>query len=105
MGIPAIVWHELWFGCFRLAQSARRDAIESYLNDVVALTIPILPYDERAAEWHARERGRLVTIGRTPTFADGQVAAVAAVNELVLVTLNDRDFRDFAKLSTTTWAS
>jgi tRNA(fMet)-specific endonuclease VapC len=104
MAIPAIVWHELWFGCFRLARSARRDAIETYLNEVVSLTMPIVPYDERAAEWHATERARLVTVGKTPAFGDGQIAAIAAVNELTLVTLNDKDFRDFAKLSTMTWA-
>jgi tRNA(fMet)-specific endonuclease VapC len=105
MAIPAVVWHELWFGCFRLPRSVKREAIETYLNEVVLLTMPILPYDERAAEWHAVERARLVAAGKTPPFGDGQIASIAAVSELTLVTLNAADFHDFAKLSTTTWAS
>jgi tRNA(fMet)-specific endonuclease VapC len=39
--------------------------------EVVAPTMPILPYDEQAAEWHAAERARLAGIGKTPPFADG----------------------------------
>ena len=103
--IPAVVWHELWFGCFRLPRSARREAIVAYLNEVISPTLPILPYDERAAEWHAGERARLVAAGKTSVFADGQIAAIAAANELTLVTLNVTDFHDFAKLSMTTWTS
>jgi tRNA(fMet)-specific endonuclease VapC len=51
-------------------------------------TIPILPYDQRAASWHAAECARLAQIGRTPSFADGQIAAIAATNGLGLLTFN-----------------
>ena len=105
MAIPAVVWHELCFGCFRLPPSARRETIATYLIEVVSVTMPILPYDERAAEWHAGERARLAAVGRTPAFGDGQIAAIAAVNDLTLVTLNAHDFRAYANLSMTTWAS
>lgn len=105
IAIAAVVWHELWFGCHRLPKSAKRTAIETYLNDVVAATMPVLPYDERAAEWHAAERARLVAIGQTPTFVDGQIAAIARVNELTLVTLNVPDYREFSDLSVINWAS
>jgi tRNA(fMet)-specific endonuclease VapC len=104
VGIAAIVWHELWFGCHKLPRSQKRTTIAAYLNDVVAVTMPILPYDERAAKWHAGEQARLVGAGRTPSFVDGQIAAIAAVNELTLVTINASDFRDFANLSVTDWA-
>ena len=79
-----MVWHELWYGCYRLPPSAKRTLIEAYLKDVIARTIPILPYDQRAALWHAKERARLTLIGRMPPFADGQIAAVAATNGLGL---------------------
>ena len=105
IAIAAVVWHELWFGCHRLPQSAKRTAIETYLNEVVAATMPVLPYDERAAEWHAAERARLIAAGKTPTFVDGQIAAVAYANELTLVTLNVPDYRGFSDLSVTNWAS
>jgi hypothetical protein len=31
-------------------------------------------YDERAAEWHAKEQARLSSNGETPAFVDGQSA-------------------------------
>ncbi len=103
IAIAALTWHELWFGCQRLPPSAKRSAIETYLNEVVAVTMPVLPYDERAAEWHAAERARLVGSGKTPSFVDGQIAGVAVTNALVLVTRNVVDYRDFTTLTVTDW--
>lgn len=28
LAIASIVWHELWFGCYRLTASAKRDELE-----------------------------------------------------------------------------
>ncbi len=53
----------------------------------------MLPYDGEAADWHAAERERLTRAGKTPSFVDGQIAAVAAVNHLKIVTLDTRHFR------------
>ncbi len=103
MAIPALVWHELRFGWARLSKSRRRDAIERYLDDVVAVSFPVLDYDQRAADWHALERARLVASGRTPPFVDGQIAAIARVNELILVTSNKADFTGFRGLQVKTW--
>lgn len=105
VAIPAVVWHELWFGCYRLPPCARRSAIEAYLNDVVAPTLPVLPYTAQAAEWHAHERARLVSIGKTPSFADGQIIAIAKTNELILVTLNTSDFAAFEGVQVQDWQS
>ncbi len=103
IAIAAVVWHELLYGCRRLPESKRRDAIEQYLFDVVRPTMPILPYDAQAAQWHAAERARLAQAGRPPSFADGQIAAIAAVNNLTLVTANLSDFADFRELKTINW--
>ena len=65
--------------------------------------IPLLPYDANAAKWHAEERARLVTIGKTPSFADGQIAAIAKVNNLILVTNNVSDYADFLELKLENW--
>lgn len=103
LAIPSIVWHELLYGMARLPKSKRRTAIEQYLFEVVQATIPILPYEERAAYWHAIERVRLAELGRPPSFADGQIAAIAAVEGLTLVTANTDDFTLFKGLETVNW--
>lgn len=103
--IASIVWHELLFGCYRLPPSARRIKIEHYLFQVIAPTIPILDYDQQSATWHAAERARLSALGRTPTFADGQIAAVAHTNQLILVTFNTSDYVDFVGLTIEDWSS
>ena len=99
----AIVWHELQFGCRRLPTSRKRALIEAYLEGVVAQGLEILPYDHTAATWHAAERARLSAAGNPPSFADGQIAAIARVNNLVLVTRNITDFEPFSGLNVENW--
>lgn len=101
--IPSIVWHELQFGCARLPESRRKAAIERYLDEVVLASCPILDYGRAAAEWHAVERARLEVARKTPPFVDGQIAAIASVNDLVLVTVNKADFRAFKGLRVQSW--
>jgi tRNA(fMet)-specific endonuclease VapC len=105
LATASIVWHELLFGCYRLPASERRRVIEEYLGRVVASSIEILPYDEAAAGWHAAERARLAAAGRTPPFADGQIAAVARTNDLILVTLNVADYVGFQDLRIEDWGA
>jgi tRNA(fMet)-specific endonuclease VapC len=102
--IAAPVLHELTYGCRRLARGRRRAALETYLRDVIRASIPILPYDEAAAAWHGHERARLEALGRPAPFADGQIAAIAHVNDLVLITLNTRDFARFKEVAVESWS-
>jgi tRNA(fMet)-specific endonuclease VapC len=99
----APVWHELLYGCFLLPPSRKREVIEQYLRDVVLPTILVLPYDAGAAEWHARERARLAGRGKTPSFVDGQIAAVAWANDLVIVSANTSDFSSFQGVEVQDW--
>ena len=103
IAIPALVWHELRFGCARLPPSRRRQAIERYIDTVVLASFPVLDYDREAADWHALERARLSASGRTPPFVDGQIAAIAYVNDMILVTTNATDFRGFDGLRVEGW--
>ena len=103
VGIAAVVWHEMLFGLERLPPSRRRRDIENYLLRVVLKTMPILAYDAAAAEWHARQRARLVGMGKTPAYPDGQIAAVAKVNNLILVTANRAHFEPFDDLAIEDW--
>ena len=102
--IAAPVWHELTYGCRRLPRGKRRDALESYLHDVVQASFPILAYDEPAATWHGYQRARLEALGRPTPFADGQIAAIAHANGLTLITLNAKDFARFKELDVTDWS-
>lgn len=101
--LASVVWHELWYGCERLPASTKRSTIEKYLNEVIGRSIPILPYDDRAAQWHAKERARLAARGKTPPFVDGQIAAIAYVNDLTLVTLNVSDYSQFQDVRVENW--
>ena len=99
----APVWHELVFGCRRLPASRKREILDAYLNDVIKPNMLILPYDERAAEWHAKERSRLSSMGITPAFVDGQIASIAKVNGLILVSRKTADFKKFFNLELENW--
>ena len=102
--IAAPVWHELIYGCSRLPEGRRRAALETYLKDVVRASFPILPYDDAAATWHGHERARLEARGKQVPYVDGQIAAIAHVSRLVLVTVNTRGFSRFTDLGIENWS-
>ncbi|MFN0207690.1 MAG: type II toxin-antitoxin system VapC family toxin [Planctomycetota bacterium] len=103
--VAAPVWHELIFGCERLPVGKRRSAIEIYLKEVVLKSFPILAYESAAAEWHGLERARLEKIGKPAPYVDGQLASIAHVNRLILVTANMKDFSRFGELTVENWAN
>ena len=103
--ISAHVWHELRYGVGRLPRGKRRDVLNAFLRDVVHPTLPILPYDEGAADWLAAERVRLEKAGKHTAVVDGQIAAVAATNGIPIVTANVADFAFFKGLSVHNWMS
>ncbi len=99
----AIVWHELVYGCELLATSKRKKQLQSYLAMLLANGLIILPFDQAAAEWFAKERARLQRQGLTCAYADGEIAAIAATQKLSLVTRNTQDFKNFRNLVLQNW--
>lgn len=99
----ATVWHELWHGVKLLNNGVRKNELESYLNLLKDDGFTVLPYCQKAAEWLAEERVRLKTKGITPAKYDSEIAAVAAVNQLIIVTGNIEDFSFFHGLSVENW--
>jgi tRNA(fMet)-specific endonuclease VapC len=100
----APAWNEFTFGIIRLGRAKRRFRYQAYRDDVIQKGLVVLPYDQLAAEWHAEERARLARKGLTPSYADGQIAAIAMVNDLTLVTQNTKDFRRFRNLRLVDWS-
>ena len=104
IAIASQVFYELTRGADQLTKSKKRTDILKYIKSFVS-TIPILPYDKTAANWHGKEMSRLQKLGQTPAFLDSQIAAVAKVNDLILVTRNTKDFENFLGLSLENWFS
>lgn len=101
--IASVTWHELLYGLDRSPESRRRRNLSNYLTEVIQNKMPILPYCDAAARWFAAERARLTTLGRMPSYPDGQIAAIARVNHLILVTRNVSDFVNFEGLIIENW--
>jgi tRNA(fMet)-specific endonuclease VapC len=100
--ISAPTVEELAFGVARLAPSRKRDLLERWLEGVVS-RFEVLCHDTRCAMWLGRERARLRAEGLTPSRVDGEIASVALINALVLVTRNTTDFQNFAGLKMENW--
>ena len=98
----SVVVDELFFGINSLSPSKKQTVLESWLGSVLS-ELPILPFDSEAAQWHGRERARLRRAGLTPSYSNGLIAAIAIVNDLVLVTRNTNDFRHFNELKVENW--
>jgi len=103
LAISSVTWQELLYGMFLLPAGKRQDRIRDYLFRRVRPVLPILSFEDRAAHWQAEQRARLRQVGRPPSYPDSQIAAIAAVNDLVLVTRNLDDFTDFQGLRTENW--
>lgn len=99
------VIHELAYGVQRLTAGRKRQRLAAYLDGLLESGLQVLPYDCRAALWHGQQRAQLEAEGRRPAFADGQIAAIAATNDLVMVTRNLSDFADFQGLQLLDWFS
>jgi tRNA(fMet)-specific endonuclease VapC len=105
LAIPSPVWHELRYGTDRLEAGRRRDALRHFLERVVRPNFPVLAYDLAAADWHAAQRVELERAGRPTPFVDGQIASIAHVHDLTLVTANGKDFAPFTAVRVESWRS
>lgn len=95
LAMTSVTWQELLYGMLLLPAGHRREQIEHYLLHRVSPSLPILSFDAAAARWQAEQRARLRRIGQTPAYPDSQIAAIAAVNQCILVTRNLADFEPY----------
>jgi len=99
----ATVWHELWHGVKLLNDGRRKRELESYLNLLAVDNFSVLPFCKDAAKWLAQERVKLKSRGIIPAKYDSEIAAVAYINDLTIVTRNTEDFLIFEDLSVENW--
>ncbi|WP_099240084.1 type II toxin-antitoxin system VapC family toxin [Synechococcus sp. BDU 130192] len=99
----SIVIHELVFGYQRLPASKKRERIARYVKNILNGGLKIFDYNKEAAVWHGQARAYLMAQRKTPSWADSQIAAIAIVNGLTLVTRNTKDFQYFEDLELVNW--
>ncbi len=99
----SVVLHELRYGVQRLPKGRKRERLESYVQSLLTSGLTVLAYDTSAALWHGDQRASLEAQGVKPPFADGQIAAIAATQGLVLVTRNISDFEVFDGVEVWNW--
>ncbi len=89
--IASLVVAELRYGAQRHPDAVRRERLTAFVDSVVAST-PVVVFDAKAAEWVGVERARIEAAGESIDLADLIIAATAAANQLVVVTVNVRHF-------------
>ncbi|MCK5198567.1 MAG: type II toxin-antitoxin system VapC family toxin [Spirochaetales bacterium] len=99
------VLHELRYGMERLPESKKKALIRAYIDTVIMPSLPILPYASEAAVIHAGLRAKLEAKGQTTGYVDSQIASIAMVNNLTLVTRNIKDFENIEGLKVEDWFS
>lgn len=99
----ATAWMELWKGIHLLQSGKRKQLFSTYLEELLAKDFTVLPFCQDAAEWLASESVRLQKRGITPGKYDSEIAAVAVVHDLTLVTRNTDDFEIFDALKIENW--
>lgn len=95
--ISSITWAELWHGVAVSAERAQQNAraLRALRED-----IPIMPFGESQAEAYGPLRA---TGSRSKAALDHLIAAHALSESCILVTNNERDFRQYAGLKIENW--
>ena len=81
----------------------QRIAIERFLTEVVQRSVPIFPYDARAAQWHAAERAASNPSGEDAFFFRWSDRSHRRRHQLTLVITNVSDFALFEELHVVHW--
>ena len=88
---------ELVRGARKVREQERHERFERWIEQDLARQFDgrVLPFDSHTAAIWGRPMGDGDRAGRTPAAADAQIAAIAIQHELILVTRNVKDFRNF----------
>jgi len=70
-----LAWTGLWL--WITTRLERKKQLQSYLAMLLANGLIILPFDQAAAEWYAKNALDVSGKGKTCAYADGEIAAIA----------------------------
>lgn len=73
------------------------------LIDSIVKDLPVVSFDEEAAEVSAQIRTSLVAAGRGYSMTDLMIAGTVVANQLILVTNNSKDFEFIKNLKLENW--
>ncbi len=94
-----IVKFEMYYGAYKSSRATKNLAIlDKFFNEFICL-----PFDDQAIKVGAQFRAQLAIKGTPIGPYDLQIAAIALVNNLVLVTHNTREFSRVAGLRMEDW--
>jgi tRNA(fMet)-specific endonuclease VapC len=98
--LPTVSLGELYAWAYRRPNQAKllRSIEEDLLADVI-----LLDFDRNAAHEFGRLRGTLLSQGISVSLVDLQIAAVALVHNLTLITHNTKDFLHVPGLRLDDW--
>jgi tRNA(fMet)-specific endonuclease VapC len=97
----AVTLGELLYGAAK-----RHSAIlTAKVRSLITPALPVLPFDERAAEIYGPLRARLEADGRRLDEPDLRIAAIALSRDLIVVTANVRHFGRIPDLKVENWLS
>ena len=100
--ICTITISEIVYGAYK---SARPDYHIGNLQNILLPAVNIVGFDSKAAYICGRLRARLEAEGASLPIADLQIAAIAMVNELILVSGNLKHFKRIRGLTVENWLS
>ena len=94
-----IVKFELYYGAYKSSRKTHNlNVLKEFFSEFISL-----PFDERAIIKAAEVRAILATKGTPIGPYDLQIAAIALVNDLILVTHNTREFSRIEGLKIEDW--
>jgi tRNA(fMet)-specific endonuclease VapC len=99
IAICAVSKGEMYTGSFKSSDPQRSRAIQ----DAFFVRFVTLPFDDVAADAFGRLRATLEQAGTPIGPYDMQIAAIALVHQLIVVTHNSREFRRVLNLQVDDW--
>lgn len=94
MFLTAVTEAELRFGVEIMPAGSRRDAVGTAIDALLREDFAgrVIPFDSPAAVAYSRLAASRRTAGRPIAYADAQIAAIASVHRMSVVTRNVADF-------------